>query len=309
MLLFMIKNVYNYFENLDKKSLPRNKHNLILKGDSFDNFSNDSKTILIDGIKYYIKNNNEEFSVLDIASSRMYNAIGMPTPPIFTIEKNAEISNKPQIKLATQDVKSIEDFSFSIAYDALPINDMIQSYHLASYKWEPIYDTDLRMLFYKYMTPECFNQLTGLFLIDELRSEIDRKKDNYFLYKSAESKKYEGVLAIDNELMQVLRFDLHKKSDFENFLATPYQSFNMIGIYNNGSYIKRIKDIKELIEDGMLTQNQIELIKKAISYNLPNEVKIVAKNPYFKNLKKSSYDATARLWEYNQKNLGKDLGL
>ncbi len=312
----MLKDVYDYFENLDKKQLPRNKHNLIYDGEQITNVPTmtDEETLthplVIDGTHYYTKGHNGEYSVIEIASTNMYNAIGIPTPPIYTIEKPAGGCQKtPVVHLATQDVRSVKDFMFSIANDLISQKDLLGYRLFSKDKWEPLYDGDTQKLMLKYMTRDCFEQLVGLFLVDELRSERDRHEHNYFFYKTKDSEKYEGVIPIDNEMMQVLHFDLHKKSNFDNFLATTYQTPNMLGGLDHATYNNRILDIKELLQDGMLTKAQIELLKRAIQYNLPKEVKRIGKNPLLKTYKTFAYDATSRLWEYHQKDLGRELGL
>ena len=312
----MIKNVYEYFEDLDKKKLARNKYNLIYDGKDITNVPTMTESgilshpLMIDGIRYFPKGNNGEYSVVDIASANMYNNIGIPTPPIYTIEKEAEGCLKRNvISLASQDVSSVKGFLFSIANDLVSQQPMRNQRLFSMYKWSPLYDSDLQKTFLQHMTKECFDQLVGLFLVDELRAEHDRHENNYFFYKSKEADKFEGIMPIDHEMMHVLHFDMRHKGNCDAFLVTPYMTPNMFGSLDNGAYINRIKDIKELLQDGMLTPAQIELMKRAISYNLPKEVKKVGKNPHFKEFKKFAYDATSRLWDYHQKDLGRELEL
>lgn len=312
----MIKSVYDYFEDLDRKKLPRNKHNLIYDGKRINNVPTMTESgilthpLIIDGKRYFPKGNNGEYSIVDIASANMYNEIGIPTPPIYTIEKPASGPLKqPLISLATQDVRSVQDFIFNVANDLISQKDMTGYRLLTMYKWDPLYDANLQRILLKYMTRECFDQLIGLFLVDEIRSERDRHEDNYFFYKSKDAELFEGVMPIDHEMMQVLRFDLHKKDDFTNFLYTPYQTPNLFGSLDNGCYTQRVKDLKELLEDGVLTEEQIKLMKRAIQYNLPREIKRVGKNPHFKIFRQFAYDGASRLWECHHKDLGKELGL
>ncbi len=312
----MIKSVYDYFEDLDKKKLPRDRHNLIYDGKNITNVPTMTESgilkhpLVIDGTHYYVKGNNGEYSIVDIASANMYNSIGIPTPTIYTVEKPAGgCLTHPLISLATQDVKSVKDILFTVASELIARKDMTGHRLLTMYKWDPLYDANVQKIPLKYMTRECFDQLVGLFLVDELRSERDRHEDNYFFYKSKDADKFEGVLPIDHEMMQVLRFDLHKKDSFGNFLYTPYQTPNMFGSMDNGAYVQRIKDLKELLEDGVLTKEQIDLMKRAIRFNLPKEIKKVGKNPHFKPYKNFAYENTSRLWDYHHKDIGRELGL
>ena len=312
----MIQNVFDYFENLDKKKLPRKKQNLIYDNEHIKNVPTMTESgilthpLHIDGTHYYVKGNNGECSVVDIASTNMYNSIGIPTPPIYTIEKPASgCQPYPLISLATQDVTSVNDLLFTIANDMMS-QQAVRNFRLYTlHKWDPLYDSDIRRLFLKYMTKECFEQLVALFLVDELRSEQDRHEENYFFYKSPGSDKFEGIMPIDNEMMHVLRFDMQSKLQFDTFLISPYTTPNMLGSLDYNCYRNRINDIKELLQDGVLTPNQIALMKRAIGYNLPKEVKKVGKNHHFKSYRQSAYDATARLWDYHQKDLGRELNL
>ena len=54
---------------------------------------------------------------------------------------------------------------------------------------------------------------------------------------------------------------------------------------------------------------QIDLMKRAISFNLPKEIKKVGKNPHFKPYKNFAYENTSRLWDYHHKDIGRELGL
>lgn len=312
----MIKKVYDYFEDLEKKKLPRNKHNLIYDGEHITNVPTITESgilahpLMIDGVHYFVKGNNGEYSIVDIASANMYNAIGIPTPPVHTIEKPAGGCQRQNvISLASQDVNSIEGIKFDVADKLLSQPDIVRNRLLTMYKWDPLYDTHLQRVLLTYMTKECFEQLVGLFLVDELRGDTDRHENNYFFYKSEGSEKYEGVLPIDHEMMNILHFDLSKKSNLYNYLASNTHTPNMFGSLDNASYLQRIKDIKELLQDGILTAGQIDLLKKAIKFNLPKEVKKIGKNPHFKVYKKFAYDGVSRLWEYHQKDLGRELGL
>ena len=79
-----------------------------------------------------------------------------------------------------------------------------------------------------------------------------------------------------------------------------------------------------MLQDSVLTKDQIDLMKRVISYDLPSEIKTVGNRLYptrsILNLfigrnittagcTKTAYDSMAKLWDYNYKELGKDLEL
>lgn len=306
----MIKNIYDYFENLKTKELPRNRHNLILDNKKITKVSqkitftkNEPSELLIDGTSYCSKFNNFEYTVADIASTNMMNSIGIPTPPISTIEQK----DKQSILTATQNINTIENFDFSIAAMILLRKEIYKYKVHSNCKWDILYNMEIQEAFLQFMTKECFEQLIELLLIDEIRTEQDRHEDNYFFYKRKSSNKFEGILPIDNELIAILHDFIKNKEDFNNFLYYPYSTPTQLGKLETRPYYKRINDIKELIQDQKLTPKQLNTIKKAISFDLPAEIKETCRNPKLKEYRKITYDAIARLWDFHQKDLGREI--
>jgi len=65
-----------------------------------------------------------------------------------------------------------------------------------------------------------------------------------------------------------------------------------------------------LIDDGVMSSYNIETMVKALKHDFPKEVKILCKKQKLSHkLTNETYSPIARLWEYNQQQLGKDLGL
>ena len=146
--------------------------------------------------------------------------------------------------------------------------------------------------------------------MDELRTDFDRTTNNYFFYKSKEGDKYEGVVAIDLEQMVIYRYCGASKDDFEGFLCYPYGSATPQQVTDELCYLARVRNIRELIDDGALSTNNIETIKNLINYDFPKEIKNVSKASGIKRLeKKCLVTQCQRLWEYNQNTIGRDLEL
>ena len=160
------------------------------------------------------------------------------------------------------------------------------------------------------MTPNCLESLKNIYLIDELRTDLDRTLNNYFLYKTPQSNLYEGVIVIDLDQMNIYNYAPTTKDAFYNFLYSPYVSLTPTQKEDCCTYMNRVHMIRELLDDGVLSQNNIDTMIKALKYDLPKDIQFLCrKQKLSPSLINKTYSPIARLWEYNQKEIGKDLGL
>lgn len=309
----MLKDVYKYFEDLEK-------NNHVSKGGSisFDKkrmavidkcnvYGIRSYEVIIDGTRYFAKDLSEIRSIAEIASSQMYNDIGVTTPPVSTVELPPKgLFKNGDTILINQDLRSIRGLEFVSAMDFFKkkdVTDFLYKNIQNRDKWAPLYNDNTRIFFEKFMSRECYDDLIALMLVDELRSERDRHCGNYFFYKNKGGDKFQGVVPIDNEMMAVADYER-----FEDMLYIPYSSPTLLGLKSdNKDYAARVRDIKEIIQDGALSPSQINLIRKEINYDLPKVVKEVGSKSAFKRDRKSTYDLIAPLWEYNNKELDREL--
>ena len=74
-------------------------------------------------------------------------------------------------------------------------------------------------------------------------------------------------------------------------------------------YKQRLKDIQEIINDNVLSENIIHKLKLALNYDYPEKIKENFKKFHDKDYQNATYDAFANLWEYNRNTLKDDLGL
>ena len=326
----MIKNVYDYFENLHNKNLPRENGSIIVDKDRVlpierDLYENKygQPHYYIDNQPYYAKPIRKIYSAMDLATSQMYNNIGIPTPPQDILCHPVSQAHK----LISPSLHSVQDFVFSVAQTVVKQKDIIQFKIINDEKWGIFHDERIRETLLNYMTEECLDQLGGLYLVDELRTETDRHEGNYFFYKEIGSDKFQGIVAIDNELSEILltRTQPNTKEGFLDFLRTAYSCYTPICMFDNNNYRNRVADIKDLIHNQDLSPSQIELLKRALSYDFPGEIqrscnalegKFVdllpqpnLQNKTEQDILLSAYDATSRLWEYNRTELGSELGL
>ena len=316
----MIKNVFDYFEDLDKKKLPRNEHGFvvdnerIIKNKCYDMWDiwieHRRPSVTIDKTPYHAKRFRELAPMFELATDKMYNAIGVPTIPTYTLETiGTDIS---KYKIISQNIHSVDNLIACVAEKVIT-SKRITKYHLVNQsKWAIFYDKNLQELFLENMTPECLEQLQTLFLVDELRTETDRHFGNYFFVRRPKERKYSGIIALDNDLGQIFitYTKPRTKERFIEFANSPYFTH----VPQSGSnplmpYATRLKNIKKLIHDQMLTQRQITTIKSLIKYDFPDQIRIAGTHPALIKDADFAYDAVSQLWDYNREELGKELGI
>lgn len=253
----------------------------------------------------FVKAVDAKTGVSSIASSKLYEKAGILTPPVSFIAKK-DIYTIQTIQPNVEDIDGVKTI--------LANNDVdykkIQTRAFGKYKWQLFYDKGLIDTLLKFMTPSCLTALQNMFLVDELRTDGDKHLKNYFFYKTKDSDRYEGIIAIDLDLMQIYNYCGSKKEDFENFLVYPYQTATPHQTYDNVCYKQRITDMRQLVEDDVLSAENIAAIITALEFDLPKETKIACKDSKVGFSEKNEIvKPVERLWEYNRKTIGKDLGL
>ena len=300
-----------HFDDLSKLDLPRiHSDILVLDNDKITEFNRKFvKYVRINDKPYYQKDfrilNGHSFA--EYVSSKFYNDIGMSTPPMHLLLK--DIAGHQILSLISQDVKS-----------ALPNKDIIHAYQLPmlfenlSYyskelnsRWEVLFDDEVKGVFLEYLTTDCFDQLITMFLIDDLRTERDRHTANYFLYKSQGKDKFEGVIPIDNERTYVVLRGVKDKESFKSFIEEKYSANNPLDYKDHLSVKERVEQIINLIESGKLSKKQIELLKRAVNYDLPKTISNLNTNSYTDVSYPIVYSAFSYLWEYLNNTLDRHL--
>lgn len=252
-----------------------------------------------------LKKSNDAQGLVAVASSRMYNKAGIQTPQIFLVGGG----DKKVVQTIQEDVSENDDFETTLAGDDIEFTKICWNV-FGKFKWQIFYDANYQYGLLKLMTEECLEQLKNMFLADELRTDIDRHTKNYFFYKRKGSDKYEGVIVIDLDQMVIYNYCHGKKGEFEDFLLYAYETEIPQMKLDNVCYKQRVKDIRELIQDGVMSEKNIETLKKMLMYDFPSEVKKVCKQQGLRHKAKNMLvDPIERLWEYNNNTIGKELGL
>ena len=253
----------------------------------------------------FVKNVDVRTGVSSIASSKLYEKVGILTPPVSFVAKK----DRYTIQTIQPNVEDATGVTTILANNDLEYKK-IQTKVFGRYKWQIFYDKGLIATLLKFMTPSCLTEFQNMFLVDELRTDGDKHLKNYFFYKSKGSDKYEGIIGIDLDLMQIYNYCGSKKEDFENFLVYPYQTATPHQSYDNVCYKQRVTDMRQLVQDDVLSASNINAITGALAHDFPNEMKNACKDSKVGFSERNDIvKPIERLWEYNRKTIGKDLGM
>lgn len=256
-------------------------------------------------LSFILKNSNIPQGLVSVASSKMYNLADIQTPQVHLLKpKEKRVATTIQ-----KDISDINGFKTILAGDDVEFTKIGWNV-FGKFKWQIFYDFGFQENLLKIMTNDCLEQFQNMFLADELRTDIDRHSKNYFFYKKKDSEKYEGVIVIDLDQMVIFNYCHGKKDEFDSFLLYPYDSEIPQLKLDNVCYRQRVSDIQELIQDGVLSKSNIETLKNLLGYDFPSELRKTCKQQGLRwKSKNDIIDPVERLWEYNNKTIGKELGL
>lgn len=338
----MNKKVFDYFVDLDSARLPRESGVISFDGDDIRQTSEVKDDRISKfyinpvGKYYYGKTCLRPEHIAGHIVSKMYNDLGILTPPQYIMQKyyhdfrTPSLSGEKAIFLA-QSVKGVVPFvvkdASSIFYEWRDIaKKRLQQESQGKFKpgqipfaglvdkWEILHNEALREFFLEFLTPECLEELIGISLIDEVRGDVDRHGLNYFFYKSLHEDKFEGIIPIDLDNMNVA-FHSHLCNSNENFLTfiteRPTKSYTIQQTSDPRlTHRQRIQNIIKEIEASNFSKENITLLKRALSYDLPSLTrKTIDSTSLLEELGNQVYNPLAYLWDYNRETLGKELGL
>lgn len=305
----MNQQIYNYFKSAQIQTAAtifnnRTNHQnniLISSSDS----SNVQKVTINSNQAYFLKQTDIAQGLAAAAAATMYQNIGIATPPVQIVD---DINNL-NIQTLQPSVENISDFETILAAQDLEYVNLKKEF-FGKFKWHIFYDKNLTNYLLKFMTPACLEELKNMFLLDEIRTDIDRHPKNYFFYKNKNSQKYEGIIVIDLEQMVIYNYCLSSKDDFSNFLLYPYESATPQQVTDYKCYKDRVVELQELIQSGKLSEENINILKAALSYDYPKELKHLCKSQKLSRREKNNIvSPIERLWEYNNQTIGKELEL
>lgn len=255
--------------------------------------------------KYIIKHAIEPKGLLSVASSKIYTRAGIQTPHVHLLGT----CDKRLVNTIQEDVSGINGLETILPNDDVEFKKISRK-AFGKYKWQIFYDRNLEDTFLRFMTPECLDQLKNMFLADELRTDIDRHPKNYFFYKKKGSDKYEGIIVIDLDQMVIYHYCMNRPDDFEAFVNYNYLSSTPQMVDDSVCYRQRVRDIMELIQDGVMSDDNIEMLKTLLLTDFAEELKIVCKQQGLSRKERNQIVTPVEyLWEYNREYVGRELGI
>lgn len=308
----MSKDIYKYFIDLENSKCQK-IGNFLLRNDTDFTDEKDpiwkNSTARILNTPFHLKQTDENNEILQpIASSQLYKHCGLITPPIF-ITNNYDDFYQTTQNVNTIPLKTVIASKITTSKNYKIHKCMAKPGFPSSLveKWRFI--NSYKHLLLEFMTPKCFDEFVSMFLVDELRTEQDCHDDNYFLYKSPDSDKYEGFIRIDLDNVYITnKVDIFTLEDFKEFLEVKYHTYDPFLRKDWMSYEDRHKELRELLEEDILSNNNIVALHNALEFDLPKSIKKIGKKYGLTEVEINEiYNPIAMLWEYNRNNLGRDL--
>lgn len=303
----MNKDVYNYFERLEDKGFKRQNGFLIADERCKCITQHPMSIFNINGILYYAKSNVNNEQVQAAAASQMYNDLGILTPPLTLMKIKDNKHPRGTLYALSQDVTSIPVYQATLAADVL--RKTFSKRSRFNTKWDILTSSRIRDAFLSIMTPDCLNQLIDIFLLDELRTDVDRHMENYFLVKLPHEDKYSSIIPIDMEKSELMFHPPKNKGEFHQFLHRYYNSYTPTEQLDDENYIERIETLRDMLSYDVLSARQIQLLRKAINYNFPNAIKNICTTNNLPSNMSDTYVPYEMLWEYLQNTLATDLDM
>ena len=315
----MKKELLNYFNNIKGEDLPKHCYVFCEDGESIrEDKSGDEITNKYNFYNYFMGKNQmvvktdfytDEWSndsILEITSGDYFNAIGVPSveayPLIIRQTNPAFGGNKNLYKsIATHNLNAIKNLDVALATDVIGLaNGGI----MVNDCWRVLKKNKYKQMLLHIMTEECFNDWINLFLADKLGTYKDRSSYNYFFYKSKGAEKWEGVIAIDNARTQLGEVAYTTMNNWRKkycLIKEPFRVCTPLREVNFSSHEDSIYEINELIDEGVFTESQIDLIRKAVDYPYAENLRDVCEE--YGLFGQDLYEWASRLWEYNRDKL------
>ena len=310
----MQKEVQKFFIDLEQKRVNKENNIIQLNSDRITRVKGASGLLRynIDGTYAFIKDDDLRNIIYGIASSKMYNDIGITMPKTCLIQdKNGTIN------LASQDIRNLASSKIDVT---LGINTPLYKKFLQNNwragkirnKWNMLFDDDARLKFLHYMTPECLDEFIGLYPAGELLTNGDLHWQNVFFYKPAGSDLYEGVIPIDLEFVNILLTkNIAANTAFKEFLSKGYSTYTPTEHRDSvKTYPQRMRAMQENLQEGNFSPNQIDIMTRMLNYDFPETIKQISQKYSLPATRAyNTHKVAEKLWQYNRAHIGRDLGL
>lgn len=314
----MKHSVIQYLIDLNKSTELKHQDGCIILGqEEFDKkeyVKPNLHTLSILDTKFFCKKAwrfDEDSDIVSLASQKYCDAVDITTPPLFYMQadKQTQEPNESPGYILSQDICSLGKLRSCLPYDLY--GHTLKKYEKHSGKWEILNFPELKEFFLKYMTPECLDELIGVFLMDELRTDTDRHTFNYYLVKNPLSRKFEKVITFDLDNVYIKFKNFTNKQEFDFWTENiPYCTYTPVESLDSRTYKKRMRDIIELVHAGIFSDKNISRLKKAVQFDFPGTINSICQDiPCLEPYKDVPYETYSHLWDYTRDQLVRELGL
>lgn len=239
----------------------------------------------------------------EIVLGKVYNDKGINSNISYPVLQE-ERSRYDSVKVLSQDISKLKGMDVKIADKA--IGKVFDKYLLANQvsPWEILNNPTAKSEMLEYVTEECFNKIISMHLLDNLLTSADRHSNNYFMVRNKGSEKWEDIIAIDHSYLDIIdngRICETPAESIKEYVKAQHIFIMPMDIRAHTSHRNRIQLINKLLDGGKLADENVELIKNALEYDL---IGVYDKEIHKHGLKSRELDydreLMARIWEYNR---------
>lgn len=294
---------------------------------------NNVNRYLMDKRLMYVKDYGETdwtpWSVMECLTGHVYNDLGVNSSLGYPLRRS-----NGNLAIATQDVShlgkwikdketnvvSLEEIVGEIFKRTEPFKmlnrEKLKMYNINHYDyqktnmWGCVLNPAFRKEMLEYMTPQCYEDLKNMYVLDVIMGNPDRHYLNYFLTKKKGGDKWQSVIAFDNE-SNIYRDTL------KEFRGTPKEIYNLAHstvsnfytpqlVKDGITHVERLDDLRNHVVNGKFNRSQYELLERMVNYDLPSKMNTMYKVHDIKGKDVNKLkDVVSMAWETNQKMIDK----
>ena len=293
--------IYDYLHDFEDMNLPNKNGKILLDNNrvkrekTLCGSNNEVVKYLVDNkYKIYVKKFEDYFGqcsnryLSELIASKIYKDNDINVATAFPCKKRPF---DDYVYVATEDLRSLEgievdDDNEFLMEDLQRVganNPHLMSKYLPQ-EWEFVTNPKMKEFLLTKMTPEAYEELVDLMIIDTLFYNFDRfgSVKNLFFAKTPNSDKIEGLVAIDQEMFYLYNLEGYINVSASKFVKDMYGDFYPAKAVHGADVFKSYKDrilaIKYLANNGYFSKRQIKLVYDVLSCNISEEIeKIIDK--------------------------------
>lgn len=320
-------NIFNYLQNFENMNLP-NEHGIIIEdgkrikhlSDIFCTYNQISYYDVDEEYNIFTKKFVDSFREVpsdryfsELLASRIYEKSGINCVRTFPFVNCEDmIGGHDYISVGSEDLKGIKsldmtddnEFLMNLSEELLKNDNTVSSRDMFENEWLILTNPKLKNEVLTHMTPECFDDLIDLMIMDVLFYNSDRfgYPRNLFFAKNPSSEKIETVVAFDLESINFDALDLYFNGSVNKYVKEMYTdpTFTVAahGANLSMTYKNRVETLKEIARRGYFNDRQLKLINDVLSLNITEEINDIL-NKYNLDLNKKVKKIYGELWKRN----------